>query len=188
MSGTGDIAVIIVNYGTADLVVQAVDSVLVPVGGGGLLAGVAAAVRRLCPDAQVFGVEPVGAASMRRSLEAGHPVELESVSSVADGLKPVRPGDLTYQHARALVSDLISWHLWCDIRGRKGEQKQVHNNIRSLSLARAAGYQGPGWQDIGTAEWLTIWGKAVGRKEIERMLKQQGVDTNRTYSSVLENL
>jgi len=92
------------------------------------------------------------------------------------------------EDARALVGNLISWHLWCDIRGRKSEQKQIHNNIRSLSLARAAGYQGPGWQDIGTVQWLTIWGKAVGRKEIERMLKQQGVDTNRKYSSVLESL
>jgi threonine dehydratase len=102
---------IIAGQGTVGLEIvedwPEVERVLVPVGGGGLLAGVAAAVRRLRPEAEVFGVEPVGAASMRRSLEAGHPVELESVSSVADGLKPVRPGDLTYQHAQALVSDVI---------------------------------------------------------------------------------
>ncbi len=84
-----------------------VERVLVPVGGGGLLAGVAAAVRRLRPEAEVLGVEPRGSACMRRSLDAGEPVELDSVSSVADGLRPVRPGELTYRHAQALVSDVI---------------------------------------------------------------------------------
>ncbi len=55
----------------------------------------------------MFGVEPRGAASMHRSLAEGQPVELESVASVADGLKPVRPGDLTFAHARALVEDVV---------------------------------------------------------------------------------
>lgn len=85
----------------------AVERVLVPVGGGGLLAGVAAAVRTLAPEAEVFGVEPRGAASMHASLVAGQPVELDSVASVADGLKPVRPGDLTFEHARSLVEEVL---------------------------------------------------------------------------------
>jgi threonine dehydratase len=84
-----------------------VERVLVPVGGGGLLAGVAAAVRAIVPEAEVYGVEPRGAAGMFRSLEAGHPVELESTASVADGLKPVRPGDLTFAHARELVKEVL---------------------------------------------------------------------------------
>lgn len=84
-----------------------VQRVLAPVGGGGLLAGVAAAVRALAPDATVVGVEPRGAASMRASLAAGQVIELEAVASVADGLKPVRPGELTFAHARALVSDVL---------------------------------------------------------------------------------
>lgn len=82
--------------------------VLVPIGGGGLLAGVAAAVRGACPEARVIGVEPVGAASMLRSVEAGHPVTLDSVASIADGLKPVRPGDLTYAHCRELVDRVVT--------------------------------------------------------------------------------
>lgn len=84
-----------------------VDQVLVPVGGGGLLAGIAAALAELTPEARVYGVEPVGAASMARSLEAGGPVELEAVASVADGLKPVRPGDLTFAHARDRAAGVI---------------------------------------------------------------------------------
>jgi len=82
--------------------------VLVPIGGGGLLAGVAAALRGLCPDARVVGVEPEGAASMLRSLEAGEPVTLERVETVADGLKPVRPGDYTFRHCRELVDRVVT--------------------------------------------------------------------------------
>ncbi|MDX1393913.1 MAG: threonine/serine dehydratase [Gemmatimonadota bacterium] len=82
--------------------------VLVPIGGGGLLGGVAAAVRGLAPDARIVGVEPEGAASMLRSLEGGGPVTLDRVDTIADGLKPVRPGDLTYRHARDLVDDVVT--------------------------------------------------------------------------------
>lgn len=102
---------IIAGQGTAGLEIvedwPELQRVLVPVGGGGLLAGVAAAVRALVPQAEILGVEPSGAASMRRSLEAGQPVLLETVASVADGLKPVRPGDLTFAHARQLVDDIV---------------------------------------------------------------------------------
>ena len=80
-----------------------VDRIYVPLGGGGLLSGVASAVAHLCPSATVVGVEPEGAAKMTRSLEAGRPVTLDSVGSVADGLLPVRPGDLTFAHVQRLV-------------------------------------------------------------------------------------
>jgi threonine dehydratase len=102
---------IIAGQGTTGLEIvedwPEVQRVLVPVGGGGLLAGVAVAVRALAPEAEVYGVEPRGAAAMSRSLAAGHPIELDSVASVADGLKPVRPGELTFLHARALVRDVL---------------------------------------------------------------------------------
>jgi len=102
---------IIAGQGTVGLEIvedwPEVERVLVPIGGGGLLAGVAAAVRALSPRVEVFGVEPRGAAAMSLSLEAGQPIELESSNSVADGLKPVRPGDLTFAHARSLVRDVL---------------------------------------------------------------------------------
>ncbi len=102
---------IIAGQGTVGLEIvedwPGVERVIAPVGGGGLLSGVAAAVRALAPDVEVFGVEPRGAPSMQRSLAAGQPVQLESAASVADGLKPVRPGDLTFEHARSLVSEVV---------------------------------------------------------------------------------
>ncbi len=85
-----------------------VATVLAPIGGGGLLAGVAAAVRELAPGARIVGVEPAGAASMQRSVEDGAPVTLDRVETVADGLKPVRPGDLTFEHVRDLVDEVVT--------------------------------------------------------------------------------
>jgi threonine dehydratase len=85
-----------------------VDVVVVPVGGGGLIAGVAAAVKQSRPEIMVVGVEPEGAAKMAASLAAGHPVTLTEAVSIADGLIPVRPGDLTYQHVEAFVDRMLA--------------------------------------------------------------------------------
>ena len=82
--------------------------IYVPVGGGGLLSGVAAAVKRIHPSTRVIGVEPEGGAKMSRSLAAGAPVTLERTASIADGLLPVRPGDLTFAHVRALVDEVVT--------------------------------------------------------------------------------
>jgi len=98
-----------------------VSTVVVPIGGGGLISGVAAAVRALVPGATVVGVEPEGAPKMSRSLAAGHPITLKAVDTIADGLKPVRPGDLTFQHTRDLVERVVTVDdaairdavLWC---------------------------------------------------------------------------
>lgn len=85
-----------------------VDYVLVPVGGGGLLSGVAAAVKRLLPKARVIGVEPEGAASMRLALDNGSPALLGSVDTIADGLAPSIVSQLTFEHARELVDDVVT--------------------------------------------------------------------------------
>ena len=84
------------------------DTVYVPIGGGGLVAGVAAAVKQRRPATRVVGVEPAGAAAMARSLAAGAPVTLDSAESIADGLLPVRPGDLTFAHAAAFVDEVVT--------------------------------------------------------------------------------
>ncbi|HXG55998.1 MAG TPA: threonine/serine dehydratase [Vicinamibacterales bacterium] len=85
-----------------------VDTVLVPVGGGGLLAGVAAAIKQSRAGVRVVGVEPSGAAAMKASIEAGHAVTLPKTDSVADGLMPVRPGEITFAHARQFVDEIVT--------------------------------------------------------------------------------
>lgn len=82
--------------------------VIVPVGGGGLISGVAVALRALAPHVRLIGVEPEGAAKMSRSLAEGRPVTLDRVDTIADGLRPVRPGDLTFQHTRELVDEMVT--------------------------------------------------------------------------------
>ena len=82
--------------------------IAVPVGGGGLISGVAAAIKLSRPDLTVVGVEPAGAAKMSTSLAAGHPITLDSTSSIADGLMPVRPGDLTFEHVKAYVDQVVT--------------------------------------------------------------------------------
>ena len=84
-----------------------VDLVVAPIGGGGLLSGVAAAVRRLRPEASIVGVEPTGSAAMRGALDAGRPVVLDDIDTIADGLAPNVVGDLTYAHVRDLVDDVV---------------------------------------------------------------------------------
>src|SRR3954471_6567441 len=85
-----------------------VAAIVVPIGGGGLAAGVAAAIKQTRPAVNVIGVEPAGAAKMRASLDAGHPVTLPSTATVADGLMPVRPGDLTFDHVSRFVDDVVT--------------------------------------------------------------------------------
>lgn len=87
--------------------VPELEAVIVPVGGGGLISGVAAAVKGLHPDARVFGVEPEGAAAMHRSLEEGEAVRLDRVETVADGLSAPMAGDLTFEHVTAHVDDVV---------------------------------------------------------------------------------
>jgi len=88
--------------------VPTADIVVVPIGGGGLVSGVAAAIKQARPAVKVVGVEPVGAAKMSSSLAAGHPVTLPSTNSIADGLLPVRPGDLTFEHVKAYVDQVVT--------------------------------------------------------------------------------
>ncbi len=85
-----------------------VTTIYVQVGGGGLIAGIAAAVKGRRKDVRVIGVEPAGAAKMAASRAAGHPVKLDTTSSIADGLLPLRPGDLTFAHVQAFVDDIVT--------------------------------------------------------------------------------
>jgi threonine dehydratase len=102
---------IIAGQGTVGLEIARdwpeVEVVLVPIGGGGQISGLSVALKGLLPGVRVIGVEPEGAPAMRTALEVGKPVTLERTESIADGLKPVRVGDLTFRHAQALLDDVV---------------------------------------------------------------------------------
>jgi threonine dehydratase len=103
---------IIAGQGTVGLEIleqcAEVQAVYVPVGGGGLISGVATAIKRSNARVAVIGVEPAGAPKMSTSLSAGEPVTLEKTSSIADGLLSLRPGDLTFAHVKAFVDRVIT--------------------------------------------------------------------------------
>ena len=85
-----------------------VDVILVPIGGGGLISGLAYAVKHLKPSCQVIGVQAAGAASMVDSLEAGHILTLPSVHTIADGIQVKTPGDLTFDMCRKYVDEVVT--------------------------------------------------------------------------------
>jgi threonine dehydratase len=82
-------------------------AVLLPVGGGGLLSGASAFIKQTQPDCVTVGVEPDVADAMYQSRQMGEPVTIKPQPTIADGLMPVRPGDLTFAHAREFVDELV---------------------------------------------------------------------------------
>jgi threonine dehydratase len=85
-----------------------VAAVYVQIGGGGLISGIAAAIKQSRPAVRVVGVEPVGTARMTASLAAGQPVTIPMRAGIADGLLAVRPGEVTFRHVRALVDRIVT--------------------------------------------------------------------------------
>ena len=83
-------------------------TVVVPIGGGGLISGVATALKAARPDVRVIGVEAAGAAAMRASLDKGGVVRLDEMSTIADGIAVRSPSALTLEHVRALVDDVLT--------------------------------------------------------------------------------
>ena len=83
------------------------DALVVPVGGGGLIAGSASIVKQLAPRCRIYGVEPVGADSMRRSLDAGEPVSLDRVDTIADSLGAPHAAPYSYGLVERYVDDIV---------------------------------------------------------------------------------
>jgi threonine dehydratase len=101
MAGQGTIGLEIVD----DL--PEVGTVIVPVGGGGLSGGTAAAIKLRAPNARVVGVEPASAPKLTRAREAGHPVRIGATSGLADGLLAAEVGALPFAHHAAYLDDVV---------------------------------------------------------------------------------
>lgn len=86
---------------------EQIDYIFIPIGGGGLAAGVGAYFKQVSPETKIIGVEPAGAASMQKSFEAGKVVALENIDKFVDGAAVQRVGDITFQVCRQVVDDIV---------------------------------------------------------------------------------
>ena len=102
IAGQGTIALEIIDQ-IADL-----DAVVVPIGGGGLISGVAYTIKNPNPNVKVYGVQATGAPSMANSIHDGHIERLDSVSTIADGIAVKEPGDLTYEICKQYVDEIVT--------------------------------------------------------------------------------
>ena len=92
------------------------------------------------------------------------------------------------ENAQDLVGNLMAWYLWCERNNKKPHHTALHNNLRSLQLAAAVGYQSPGFRQATTDQWLTIWGDTIGKAEFEKLLKAQGAEDEARYKKILDGL
>ena len=100
IAGQGTIALEILN----DL--DNIDAIVVPIGGGGLISGIAYTVKQIRPSVKVYGVQATGAPSMYNAVNSGKPESLSSVSTIADGIAVKRPGDNTFELVSKYVDEI----------------------------------------------------------------------------------
>jgi threonine dehydratase len=102
MAGQGTVALELLDQ------VDGLDAIVVPVGGGGLLAGCATVVHALLPAAEIFGVEPAAGDDHRRSRQAGHRVTIDVPQTIADGQQLATPGELTWPITNRLTTEFVT--------------------------------------------------------------------------------
>lgn len=102
IAGQGTIALELIEQ------IPDLEVVIVPIGGGGLISGIAYTIKSLNPNIKVYGVQATGAPSMKNSVEDGEIEELSSVSTIADGIAVKKPGDLTYEICKKYVDEIVT--------------------------------------------------------------------------------
>ena len=143
-----DDPIVIAGQGTigAEILRQSeerIDAIFVPIGGGGLIAGIASYVKAVQPDIRIIGVEPEDSAAMKESLEAGEPVTLDHVGIFADGVAVRRVGDETFRLCRKFVDEIITVdtdHICAAIQDIFEETRSIVEPAGGLAVAGAKQY------------------------------------------------
>ena len=134
IAGQGTIGLEILNE------LDDIDAVIVPIGGGGLIAGVAFAIKSLRPSVKIYGVQAAGAPSMFNSVKNGAIGTLDHVSTIADGIAVKRPGDLTYEMVSRYVDDIATVtedEICAAILKLIEKQKMIAEGAGAVSVAAA---------------------------------------------------
>lgn len=117
-----------------------VEAIVVPIGGGGLISGIALAVKSLRPDVKVYGVQADGAPSMKRSIEEGRRVRLDNVKTIADGISVKEPGELTFEICKKYVDGIVTVsddEVAAAILALLEKQKMVAEGAGAVAIAAA---------------------------------------------------
>jgi len=134
IAGQGTIGLEIVNA------LDDIDAVIVPVGGGGLISGVAYAIKAIRPSIKVYGVQAAGAPSMYNAVRSGHMEALDTVSTIADGIAVKKPGEITYRMVNDYVDDIAlvtEDEIAAAILALIEKQKMIAEGAGAVSVAAA---------------------------------------------------
>jgi len=138
IAGQGTIGMEIINQASEDI-----DAVFVPIGGGGLIGGIAAYIKSVRPEIRIIGVEPDDSSAMRDSLAAGEPVVLDHVGIFADGVAVRRVGDETFRLCQRFVDEIITVdtdQICAAIRDIFEDTRSIVEPAGGLSVAGAKKY------------------------------------------------
>lgn len=140
IAGQGTIGLEIMNE------MSDVDAVIVPIGGGGLISGVACAIKSISPHVKVYGVQAAGAPSMFNAVHHGHMEALETVSTIADGIAVKKPGEITYEMVKNYVDDIAlvtEDEIAAAILALIEKQKMIAEGAGAVSVAAAMFHKFP---------------------------------------------
>lgn len=180
ISGQGTIGLEI-----ADALPEA-DAVIVPIGGGGLIAGVAFAIKQLNPNIKVYGVQAAGAPSMFNSINDGEIQCLPSVSTIADGIAVKEPGSITFDVCRKYVDEIVTVtddEISAAILALIEKQKMIAEGAGAVSVAAAMFNKVP---VKGKKVVCIVSGGNIDVTILSRVIKRGLLMTGRTCSLTLE--
>lgn len=163
-----------------------VDVVIVPVGGGGLISGVAFAIKSLNPNVKVYGVQASGAPSMLRSIANGKIEKLDAVSTIADGIAVKEPGDVTFEMCQKYVDGIVSVsedEIAAAILALIEQQKLIAEGAGAVSVAAAMFNK----VDVkGKKVCCLVSGGNIDVTILSRVIKRGLLKSGRTYSLTIE--
>ena len=180
IAGQGTIGLEIMNE------MSDVDAVLVPIGGGGLISGVACAIKSISPHVKVYGVQAAGAPSMYNAIHHGKMEALTAVSTIADGIAVKKPGELTYEMVKNYVDDIAlvtEDEIAAAILALIEKQKMIAEGAGAVSVAAAMFHKFP---LEGKKVVSLISGGNIDVTSLSRVIDRGLMKSGRTTSLLIE--
>lgn len=162
------------------------DAVIVPIGGGGLISGVAFAIKSLNPKIKVYGVQAAGAPSMYNSIKDGEIERLESVSTIADGIAVKEPGENTFKYVSEYVDDIVTVtddEISAAILALMEQHKLVTEGAGAVPVAAAMFNKVP---VKGKKTVCLLSGGNIDVTILSRVIKRGLLMSGRSYSMMIE--